>query len=309
MISYTNHAGMKKIASVSIMLILFSGVLVVHPAFAHNFVQNSDADLIAKIQEFKIESKMIANNISNNTLAQWHISKSQEYWGGNESAALSQKDSSLANQISASIGDLYSLAQAQNANSTIANQKADAINQLLDQAESEEISTSSQGNATVQALALVGVITEVLKDYGDAIGSNVDLTNMDNMNASSTGSMQGMSGMSMSKTPIVNMAAYQSAQALTDVSQTMLGNLQTIAPSDASPYLVKAGTALGALKQKIDAQGSGMDVMTIVHVQCHPNLIAAFNIEAVPEFPMPILLVIVSFGGIVIMSRMFSKNR
>lgn len=300
---------MKKIASVSIMLILFSGMLVVHPAFAHNFVQNSDADLIAKIQEFKIESKMIANNISNNTLAQWHISKSQEYWGGNESAALSQKDSSLANQISASIGDLYSLAQAQNANSTIANQKADAINQLLDQAESEEISTSSQGNATVQALALVGVITEVLKDYGDAIGSNVDLTNMDNMNASSTGSMQGMSGMSMSKTPIVNMAAYQSAQALTDVSQTMLGNLQTIAPSDASPYLVKAGTALGALKQKIDAQGSGMDVMTIVHVQCHPNLIAAFNIEAVPEFPMPILLVIVSFGGIVIMSRMFSKNR
>lgn len=309
MISYTNHAGMKKIASVSIMLILFSGMLVVHPALAHNFVQNSDADLIAKIQEFKIESKMIANNISNNTLAQWHISKSQEYWGGNESAALSQKDSSLANQISASIGDLYSLAQAQNANSTIANQKADAINQLLDQAESEEISTSSQGNATVQALALVGVITEVLKDYGDAIGSNVDLTNMDNMNASSTGSMQGMSGMSMSKTPIVNMAAYQSAQALTDVSQTMLGNLQTIAPSDASPYLVKAGTALGALKQKIDAQGSGMDVMTIVHVQCHPNLIAAFNIEAVPEFPMPILLVIVSFGGIVIMSRMFSKNR
>lgn len=300
---------MKKIASVSIMLILFSGMLVVHPAFAHNFVQNSDADLIAKIQEFKIESKMIANNISNNTLAQWHISKSQEYWGGNESAALSQKDSSLANQISASIGDLYSLAQAQNANSTIANQKADAINQLLDQAESEEISTSSQSNATVQALALVGVITEVLKDYGDAIGSNVDLTNMDNMNASSTGSMQGMSGMSMSKTPIVNMAAYQSAQALTDVSQTMLGNLQTIAPSDASPYLVKAGTALGALKQKIDAQGSGMDVMTIVHVQCHPNLIAAFNIEAVPEFPMPILLVIVSFGGIVIMSRMFSKNR
>lgn len=309
MISYTNHAGMKKIASVSIMLILFSGMLVVHPAFAHNFVQNSDADLIAKIQEFKIESKMIANNISNNTLAQWHISKSQEYWGGNESAALSQKDSSLANHISASIGDLYSLAQAQNVNSTIANQKADAINQLLDQAESEEISTSSQGNATVQALALVGVITEVLKDYGDAIGSNVDLTNMDNMNASSTGSMQGMSGMSMSKTPIVNMAAYQSAQALTDVSQTMLGNLQTIAPSDASPYLVKAGTALGALKQKIDAQGSGMDVMTIVHVQCHPNLIAAFNIEAVPEFPMPILLVIVSFGGIVIMSRMFSKNR
>lgn len=310
---------MKRALAISLLVIIFSGMIVAHPAFAHNFVQNSDADLIAKIQEFKAESKMIASNVSNNTLAQWHISKSQEYWGSNEMGTLSQKDSNLANQISSAIDDLYSYAAQPNADTVTANQKVGKINQLLDQAESEEVSTSSQGNSTVQALALVGVITEVLKDYGDAIGSKVDLTNMNNMNMSSTsGSMQGMSGMSssgnnmqgmsMSRTPIVNMAAYQSAQALTDVSQTMLSNLQTIAPYDTSVYLSKVGTALDALKQKIGEQGSGMDVMTIVHVQCHPNLIAAFNIAAVPEFPIPILLVMISFVGVIVMSRMFYKK-
>ncbi len=64
---------MKKIFAILLAIITFGGMMVAHPAFAHNFVQNSDADLIAKIQEFKVESKLIANNVSNNTLAQWHV--------------------------------------------------------------------------------------------------------------------------------------------------------------------------------------------------------------------------------------------
>ncbi len=142
---------MKKITSVSLVVIMFSGMLIIHPAFAHNFAQNSDADLIAKIQEFKMESRLIANNVSNSTLSQWHVSKSQEYWGSNETSILSQKDSNLANQVSAAIDDLYSYSGQPNADPTTANQKADAINQLLDQAESEEVGASSQGNTTVQA--------------------------------------------------------------------------------------------------------------------------------------------------------------
>ncbi len=297
---------MKRALAVSIMVIVFSGMLVAHPAFAHNFVQNSDASLIAKVQEFKVESKLIANNISNSTLAQWHISQSQEYWGSNEMGILSQTNSSLATQLSTSIDDLYSMAGQPNANPAAANQTADEIGQLLDQAESEEVSSASQNNATVQALATVYVLNEVLKDYGNAIGSKVDLTNMNNMNM---GSMSGMSSSSTaSSTPIVNMAAYQSAQAMTDAAQTMFNNLQSIAPSSTSVYLDKVGTALPELKQKIDAQGSGNDVMMVVHMQIHPNLISAFNITAVPEFPMPILLVMISFVGIIVMSRVIPRK-
>ena len=83
---------------------------------------------------------------------------------------LSQKDPSLANQISSSIDDLYSYLGQPNADQATAAQKAAAIGNLLDQAESEEVSSTSQTNATVQALATVNVLIEVLKDYGDAIG-------------------------------------------------------------------------------------------------------------------------------------------
>ncbi len=307
---------MKKVFPLSLMIIMFSGVLVSHPVFAHNFVQNSGADLIAKIQEFKVESKLIAANISNSTLVQWHISKSQEYWGSNEFGVLSQTNSSLATQLSTSIDGLYSMAWQQNADSVTANQTADKIGHLLDLAESEEVSGSSQNNATIQALATVDVINEVLKDYGNAIGSKADLTNMNNMNMSSSSSgnnmhgMSGMNGMSVIPiTPIVNAAAYQSAQALTDTAQNMLNNLQSIAPSNTLPYLGKAATALNELKQKIDAKATGNDVMMVVHEQIHPNLISAFNIQAVPEFPIPTLLVMISFVGIIVMSGVIQGNR
>lgn len=318
---------MKRALVVSLMTIMFSGMLVAHPAFAHTFVQNSDANLIAQVQEFKVESKLIADNISNNTLSQWHISKSQEYWGSNEIGVLSQTNSTLATQLSTSIDDLYSMAGQQNADPAVANQKVDEIGQLLDQAEFQEVSSSSQNNATIQALATVNVVNEVLKDYGTAIGSTVDLTNMNNMNMSMNGSssvnkMQGMSGMSgmsssgnnmqgmsgTTSTPIVNAAAYQSAQALAGTAQNMFSNLQSIAPSNTSPYLDKVGTALNELKQKIDAQGTGMDVMMVVHLQVHPNLISAFNIAAVPEFPIPVLLAVISFIGVIAMSRMSQRK-
>ncbi|NHI03100.1 hypothetical protein DYY67_0221 [Candidatus Nitrosotalea sp. TS] len=88
----------------------------------------------------------------------------------------------------------------------------------------------------------------------------------------------------------------------------MFSNLQSIAPSNTSPYLDKVGTALNELKQKIDARDTGMDVMMVVHLQIHPNLISAFDISAVPEFPIPILLVMISFIGVIAMSRIFQRK-
>jgi hypothetical protein len=301
----------KKIA-LSLLAVILTGALA-HPAFAHNFVQNSNSDLIAKIQEFKTESNLVAENISNSTLAQWHVSKSQEYFGSNEIIGLSQSNSTLASNVSTAIDDLYSQSGQPNADPTVAAQKASALNQMLDQAESAEISVSDQNNATIQSLAIIGVLNEALKDYGDAIGSNVDLTNMSNMNMGSMSGMQsgnnmpGMSG--MSSTPIVNVAAYQSAQALTDTAQTMFNNLKSIAPSSSSPYLDKIGNALMDLKQAVNSKESGNSVMMIVHMQIHPNFISGFNLQVVPEFPMPILLVVISFIGIVVMSRVFPRVR
>lgn len=302
----------KKVIASLMMVIALMGLLSIHPVFAHTFVKDSDADLIAKISEFKVESKLIANNISNSTLAHWHIAKSQEYWGANDLNTLSQKNSTLANSLSTAINDLYSLSGSTNVDPMAASQKSDALNQLLDKVESTEISDSAHNNATVQSLAIINVLNQVLADYGDAIGSNVDLTNMANMNMTSmsnsssmnsSNGMSGMQGMPAMSSTIVDYAAYQSAQELMIASQSMFGDLKSMAPSSASTYLVTIGNALGDLQQAIGAKESGNDVMMIVHVKIHPNFISAFDIQTVPEFPMPVLLVLFSFVVIVTMSR------
>jgi len=314
------------------MVIALVGVLFVHPVFAHSFVKNSDADLIAKIQEFKVESKLIANNISDSKMSHWHIAKSQEYWGLNDMNTLTQQNATLANSLSSAINDLYSLSGT-NADPTIASQKSVALNQLLDQVEDTEISSSVQNNATVQSLATINVLNQVLVDYGDTIGSNVDLTNMANMNmsgmsmgnsSSNSGSMSGMSGMSgmnmgssgsMSGTTIVDAAAYQSAQQLEITAQSMFENIKSIAPPSAAPYLAKIETAFGQLQQDIAAKQSGDNVMTIVHMQIHPNFISGLNIpvvpntSTVPEFPMPLLLAILSFISAIVIARALPKFR
>ncbi len=295
------------------IIILLLGMLSIHPVFAHTFVTDSDADLIAKIQEFKAESKLIANDISDSTSSHWHIAKSQEYWGTNELNTLYQKNATLANALSTAIDDLYSLSGGTSVDPMVAAQKSDALNQILDQVESIEISDSVQSNATVKSLAIINVLNQVLTDYGDAIGSKVDLTNMANMNMSmnmdnsssmNSGSMSGMQGMSgMSSTSVVDNSAYQSAQELTITAQSMLNDLKSMSTSNTLVYLDKIGNALGELQQAIDAKESGNAVMMIVHEKIHPNFISAFSIQTVPEFPMPILLVIISFVAVITVSR------
>ena len=301
----------KKIIA-SLMVIALMGLLSVHPVFAHTFVKDSDADLIAKIQEFKVESKLIANNISDSTSSHWHIAKSQEYWGANEINDLSQKNATLANNLSTAINDLYSLSGNANVDQMTATQKSDALNQLLDQAESVEISDSVQNNATVKSLAIINVLNQILMDYGDAIGSKVDLTNMANMNmdnssSMSSGSMSGMQGMSGMSSTIVDNSAYQSAQALTIAAQSMFNDLKSMSTSDTSVYLDKIGNSLSDLQQAIGAKESGNDVMMIVHTKIHPNFISAFTIQVVPEFPMPALLVMISFITVLVMFRYVPK--
>ena len=323
------------------MVIGLVGMLFVHPVFAHNFVKNSDADLIAKIQEFKVESTLIASNISDSKTANWHISKSQEYWGINEMNTLTQQNATLANSLSSAINNLYSLSGSANPDPTIASQNSVTLNQLLNQVEASEIPSSVQDNATVQSLATIDVLNQVLVDYGESIGSNVDLTNMANMNmssmsmsssSSSSGSMSGMSGMSGMKgmsgvnmgssgsmagtqMTIVDAPAYQSSQQLEIAAQSMFENVKSMAPPSASPYLIKIETAFGQLQQDINTKQSGDDVMMIVHEQIHPNFISGLNIplisntSAVPEFPMPLLLVILSFVSVIVIARSLPKFR
>jgi hypothetical protein len=80
----------------------------------------------------------------------------------------------------------------------------------------------NNNNSTVQALAIANIADEIFKKYGDAYNVDYDLTNMSNMEMSNTTSLGEHGGKKHfdvigTKGPeliLVNIADYQSAQAL-----------------------------------------------------------------------------------------------
>ena len=61
----------------------------------------------------------------------------------------------------------------------------------------------------------------------------------------------------------------------------------------------------GDLNNKANANTVMMDV----HVKIHSDLISGYNIQPIPEFPMPVLLVIISIIGMIAITRFGPKLR
>ena len=152
-------------------------------------------------------------------------------------------------------------------------------------------------NSTVQALILANVVDDILRNYGDGLEIDFDLTNMSNLvmpNVSGSAMMMGDENMKNSSmireksnynnsNIIVNPADYQTAQALSDKAlQIFNKELKPIAAtSNVTTFIVKLENGLIQLRDALNNNAAPMDVMMIVHTQIHPNLQKAFNLQLV----------------------------
>jgi hypothetical protein len=154
-------------------------------------------------------------------------------------------------------------------------------------------------NSTVQALTFANVVDEILRNYGNALEVNYDLTNMSNLvmsnvshsatmmmddNMKNSSIIREKSGNNMTHNIIVNLADYQTAQALSDKSQRIFNkDLKpiTAATSNVTTFIVKLENGLTQLRDAINNNAAPMDVMMIVHTQIHPNLQKAYNLQLV----------------------------
>ena len=154
-------------------------------------------------------------------------------------------------------------------------------------------------NSTVQALILANVVDEILRNYGDALEVDYDLTNMSNivmsnMSRSTTmmiddsmknSSMIREKSNSMTNNIIVNLANYHTAQALFGKAQQILNkDLKPITAeptSNVTTFIIKLDNGLTELGNAVNNGAAPMDVMMIVHTQVHPNLQKAYNLQLI----------------------------
>jgi hypothetical protein len=79
---------------------------------------------------------------------------------------------------------------------------------------------------------------------------------------------------------IKNMTQYQTAQALASKAVKMFDkDLKTTAPTSLKAANTEIENDLNQLKAVIDNKAPFMDVMKIVHIQLHPTLITAYNLQ------------------------------
>jgi hypothetical protein len=239
-------------------------IYTIHTVYAHYFSKDDRASFLALIHQINVETELINTNFpSNVSIAIEHAENTAEL-----------------------LNDAYQFGEDIVDDSDFIREYNEQINNT---------------NSTVQALILANVIDEILKNYGNALEVDYDLTNMSNMvmsNASHSATMMMMMGDSMKNSSIireksdnnmtnniiVNLADYQTAQALSDKAQQIFNkDLKPLAAatSNVTTFIVKLENDLTQLRDAVNNNAAPMDVMKIVHTQIHPNLQKAYNLQLV----------------------------
>ena len=203
------------------LLVIASSFLIPanYPAYAHTFSTSESAEFLSLVDQIRAETQLVTMNLENNnvTLAQAHAQKAAALPDNNTIGEIRERNNRIADSLviglrnlEANVTSLTSGSQEQIPQDTIQgiNESVMSLNDTLAEAVTVRVETNQRNNATMWAMVLADLVNTALSDYGNATGS-FDLTNMSNM-AVETNS--NTSSMSNTTTNIVDEAAYQSAQ-------------------------------------------------------------------------------------------------
>jgi hypothetical protein len=143
-------------------------------------------------------------------------------------------------------------------------------------------------NSTVQALVIVNIADEILREYGDAYDIDFDLTDMSNMLITNSISAHGEERHSNNlensddndELVLVNIWNYQSAQALSGKAvEVFERNLRPLTQADNNSsnsdlaYITKVENSVVELNNLLNSKKTlPKSLMDIVHTQIHPSL-------------------------------------
>jgi hypothetical protein len=193
-----------------------------HSAYAHNFVPALAATFLTKINQIRVQTQLVENDIPLNlSLAKQHAEIASELFDNNTQNDLyynAEGNNGLAKMISDDIPlALSNLQKAVRTISTAASNQSEQsqqtttsssvikeikqmvnnINYILDKAIHVRIGTSDLTNSTVHALVLAGITEKAYNDYSYAFGIKPIIFSGSSSSSSSSMMMNMGSGMEM----------------------------------------------------------------------------------------------------------------
>ncbi len=298
-------------------------------AFAHEFSEDESASFLALIESIRVELGLVQSNfVSNVTLAEQHAEHAHKHLDEHTIKEISERNKRLGTALPAALEELHDSI----GNSTTEQVQADIqeINNLLAETITVRISNEQLSNSTVWALVVANMADAVLEHYGAAYGMETeegggghghDEEESDNMTETTTTEDNNMThgtreeaGGSMSmgegNDAIVNVVHYQTSQGLAARTQVLFNEqVKNMAPANATQAVADLEAGLDHLIQAINNKELFADVEVIVHSEVHPHLQTAFNLQVIPEFPLPMLLIIPAIAGIIAATRFNALRR
>jgi hypothetical protein len=256
---------------ISILAILFAGVVslgVVFPlkaVYAHTFSGGESAAFLALVKILQADLHLVQSNIASNvSLAQAHANAVAEHLDANTTKELAERNKLVANDLTKAIAHLNGMASTKpTPTADVVKGKIDNIDALLQEAITVRVEKNQLSNSTVKGQAVSDIIDEALERYREAYGIE-----------------EGKSAAGHNS--IVNMADYQSAQAIAAKAQEMFNEAKQLVPTnESSPTLAaitKLGNNLAMLKNDIDTKAPYDKVATFANSTITPDLKAAFKL-------------------------------
>jgi hypothetical protein len=300
-----------KLIAILLVGIIASGLIYTHPALAHTFGGDQSASWIAKIAEIKTEASIIAKHVGDNDAIDYYSDTLGEYWNANDTKEMGERNALLQQEIPSMISQTLDDARKTGMESMV-NDDVVKLNGYLDESITVRVDKDKLNNSTVQALSVTLVLKETLEKYGDAVNSTTDLNDMSEMK------MDNMSGGSMSMvSTVVNQNAYENSIGLATAAQNLFNDVAAKNP-DKSDANAKISAAFTKLLQDLNSKADVNTIMMDVHTNLHPTLIDAYSLPvsshgiinpepAIPEFPLPALLIVVSIAGVIAATRLKSR--
>src|SRR5829696_4753685 len=199
--------------------------------YAHNFSGSESASFLSLVHRIRVESGLVLDNAGNATLAQQHAENAAKAIDNQTIDEIAERNNRIANDLSSLLEDLQTAAASTPIDAASINDIVSNLDATLGEAVSVRIDQEQLNNSTAQAIVLADVIDEVLRNYGSAFEVGFDMTNMslmdemiqdNNSGSSDRGGMEGastqMDGNNTDSSTVVNMSAYQSAQAFANKS-------------------------------------------------------------------------------------------
>lgn len=300
--------------------VILAGAVFTQKAFAHTFSGDESASFLATVEVIKTQLQLVKDDLATNkTNSVEHAEHAMEHLDNDTIDEIKEKNNRLGTDLPAALSDLQETLESGTPTASEIDGKVSNINDLLDETVSVRVEKTQLSNSTVQGLMLADIVDEILESYGGAYGieeeheegsMNMSDNSMNTSGESGNDSMQMDQGnMTMEDdaehTTIVNVIEYETAQALTARAQQLFDTkLKALAVDNATQAISDLDAGFDHLAQSIKDKAPYNDVVVIVHGEVHPNIQKSYNLQVVPEFPLPALMAISAIGGVIALTRL-----